>query len=498
MSRRSLLLVPCLVSIVAGAACVESEEATLSTHEALLQIVPRGTTCRALDLGNQQVTLPDTAAGVYALDARSSLRITYYEGQDVEFYFHQSTLRITGVLVSNGDRTLAWDLPGGADAWPSLHGPFHPDTGEYHAPEEIAFCFDYALRVQPSPYTYHARRPSWSIERASPTGSLVVEGGETASASHTVTVRPGAIVPSGQFVDGPVFVHNESPLSIAVGSVTTQVGELAATVTCPGGASFTMAPYTTVECAFHAEVPDTGDRVVRGSATPSHWLRVTGQAVTASFAAANTATITIDDCVAVTDTMAPYTDGFLAAVCVDDGDTTLAFTASLGALGCGPFALEGTARWRGLDTGASGTASSTVTGEVECGPGCTRGADWWRAHSLAGGAGYDLTWASIGPAGERTAFFRSGTTWIGALSQPTLLNPYWPLARAYIAARLNQLAPVEVPAVTAAAMADAAAMLTSHTPTQMLLDLFLRPRIDAAIRALEDYNQGRVGPGACP
>jgi hypothetical protein len=487
-------------AVVAAASCVEpgSSSTSLSEYASELSLIPRGSSCADLGLGGQQLTLPGpVAAGSYALDANNSLSITYYDESNTIFYFNQATIKIYGVLISIGDKTLVWDIPGGGDAWGSLHGPPDPDTDEINEAEEISFCFDYELRIQPSPYAHHAQLPTWTITKTGRTDRLVLAEGQSELLEYDITVSPGAITGAGQFIEGPVFVINGSPHTVTVSQVNTMVGTIAADITCPTAPPFTMAPFSLVECSFHADVPDTADRNVVGSGAVTHGLKIATQEVVASFAAHNVATTTLDNCVAVFDEAVPYTDHFLGSVCVEDGETTFSFSYEAGPFECGTFAVTNEASFEGLDTGNIATASWTVNGEVECSPGCTLSVHYWRNHSHFGPRRYNPTWDLIGTAGENTTFFLSGGTYVQAVWHRSLGNAYWTLARPYIGARLNQLNGAQFTPATTTAFNAATALLATYTPGQVLGNRALRKQFVKAAATLRDFNSGRTGPGKC-
>lgn len=492
------VVVPTSFLLLAG--CLEgssSQAPRLSELDQKISIIPRGATCASLGLGGQQLTLTAPASGDYAIDAHNSLKLRYYDDSNTIFYFTQSTIRMTGVLASIGDRTMTWEMPGGADGWPSLHGPPDAETGEIDPPDEVAFCYDYELYVQPSPYANHAQRATWTITKTGRAEPLVLAEGQSEMVDYDVTVRSGQPTAAGQYIDGPVFVQNKSPHTVTVGAVRTMVGSISATITCPQAAPFTLAPFTTIECAFKADVPDTSDRNVVGSATVSHNLKVSTIEVVASFSSHNTGTTTFDRCVDVTDEAAPYNDNYLGTVCTDDGPQTFTFTAEVGPFACGAFQVTNAATYTGLDTGASADASWTINGSVTCNPGCTLGIQYWRLHSKLGWRRYNATWDEVGPQGENTAFFRSGLSYIHATLVPSLGNPYWTLARAYIAAKLNKLAGAQTPASVNAAFNDATSLLGAYTPLQAFLNLSVRRQMVKAAATLRDFNSGRIGPGRC-
>lgn len=489
----------CLISV---AACAEDPSSDLSPRVAsttqAIGVVPRGSTCAELGLGGQSFTIANPVDGDYAIDSQNSLKFRYYDSTHTDFFFTQSTIRMTGVLASNGDRTMMWEMPGGADGWPSLTGPPDPGTDTVHTPEEVTFCYDNELYVQPSPVANRTQRALWSITKTGRTSALILGEGQSASVQYNVAVRSTGAVALGQSISGPVFVQNKSPNVVTVGSVTTLVGGVAAPVACPLPLPFTMQPFTLVECSFSADVPDTSDRVVLGGGTVSHGLKVSTREATASFSAPNSGTTTIDRCIAVADEAAPGNHS-LGTACVEQGPVSFPFSLVLGPYACGAFSVTNTASFATFDTAATGTSSWTVNGEVICNPGCTSKWEYWRDHSDLGPHAQDPTWDLLGPQSENTTFFRSGVSYIQSMYVIVLplLNPYWTLSREYIAARLNQLTGVAMPAATAAAFNEATALFNANTPLQIQLNLFLHGRIHQLTSTLASFNDGHTGPGAC-
>jgi hypothetical protein len=486
--------------LLAAAACNPeggAQRLALSELDQKISIVPRGSTCAGLGLGGQQFTLTAPVDGDYAIDAHNTFKFRYYDDTNTIFYFTQSSIRMTGVIATIGERALAWDMPGGADGWPSLHGPPDADTGDIESPDEVAFCYDYELYIQPSPYANHARRATWAITKTGRTDFLTLSEGQTEVLEYDVTVRAGQPVADGQYIDGPVFVHNKSPHEITVSSVRTRVGTFDAVVLCPAATPFTMAPFSTMECSFKQEVPDTTDRQVVGSGTSSHNMKITTIPVVASFSSHNTGTTTYDRCIDVRDQAAPYNDNYLGTVCTEQGEETFSFEAEFGPYACGNFTITNKATYTGLDTGNTADASWTVNGTVACSPGCSLSAFYWIIHSEMGWRRYNNVWDQIGAQGENTPFFRSGQSYIHTMIRLSLGNPYWTLARAYIAAKLNKLNGAAFPAAVTTAFNNATNIFTTYSPSQTIFNLSLRKQIVRAAATLRDFNQGRTGPGRC-
>jgi hypothetical protein len=476
----------------------QKERLRLGQTSQALSVIPRGSSCAQLGMGNQQLTLPGpVAAGRHAIDGQNGLTLGYYDDTNTVFYFTNSSIRMTAVMVSNGDRTLLWDMPEGQTGYGSLHGPSDPSTGFLSTPEEVTFCYDYELRVQPSPYAFHAQRPSWTITKSGPTSRLVLAEGQDEEVEYDVTVSPGSPTAAGQYVSGPVYVTNGSPHTVTVSTLSTTVGTEHATITCPTALPFNLAPFATRVCEFRADLPDTSDRNVIGGGSVSHGLAVKTREVMASFGAHNVSTDVVDECVKVTDTAAPYNDNFLGTACVNEGTKSFHFSALAGPFACGPFTLSSTATYVGLETGATASVGWTSAGEVQCNPGCTLGAPYWRNHTQASPRRYNPTWNQVGPQGELTPFFNSGGTWLHAVTRPIAGNAYWTLSRAYIAATLNKLNGARMSPANQASYDAAKNLFLTYTPAQVDAHKPTRKLFAKAAAELKDFNSGRTGPGRC-
>jgi hypothetical protein len=134
----------------------------------------------------------------------------------------------------------------------------------------------------------------------------------------------------------------------------------------------------------------------------------------------------------------------------------------------------------------------TIDVNVPCG-GCTLTPGYWKTHSEYGPAPYDETWALLSN-GANTAFFGSGQTWYDVLwTPPAKGNPYYILAHAYIAAKLNILNGASTTSDINDALSWAEAWFGANSPGSYA------NRQAALNRAtiLDNYNNGLIGPGHC-
>lgn len=156
---------------------------------------------------------------------------------------------------------------------------------------------------------------------------------------------------------------------------------------------------------------------------------------------------------------------------------------------CGPSRVEGAARLRTIDEALTLAIAYTITVDVDCADatGCTKGLGYWKHHRD------HPAWAAV--LAESGAWFeRGGRSCRDVLKGGSRGLAYWQLAAAWVTARLNQEAGADASAIERE-LQIAARMLAEHRPTR------IRGAEAAAWRALarvlKDFNEGRVGPGAC-
>ena len=489
---RKTTLVALLVP-VAGCFAATEDAPEVTATEAEVTVVGAGATCAELGLGAQEFRIESPVSGDYLIDARNQLTFRYYDATQTMFFYTNSSIRMKGVLVHAPDATTVWELPD-ANGWPSLFGK--DASGNLITPDAVSFCFDYTLFLNPNAYAKYDQTWTWSIAKTGLTGALTLAADQTYFAPYTVTVTPTGPIAGGPSASGPVFVNNPTPYTPRIDAVSIDLGGIAGTVTCPVALPYTLPAFTTLECQFHAALPDTSDRVVTVEVASDGVLPVTRSVETLSFADHTTSTNEIDACVKVLDDRVPY--GFLGTACASQGTRTFTYLAPIGPFAaCGPFEVQNTARVVGLDTDTTGSATWTVRGQVPCAGGCTLTPGYWKTHSQLGPAPYDATWALVG--GHTAPFFLSGKSYHDALWTAPAGNAYWQLAHAYIAARLNQLNDASFTAASAA-FAQATTLLTSYTPAAVGLlpgRSPVRAQFLSLASTLDAYNNGVIGPGHC-
>jgi hypothetical protein len=450
-------------------------------------VVPGNPTCDDLGLGDFSIKVDPPHSGTYALDDENSVTVTI-DGLMVSW---SSTIGIDAVLVKGGPNAALYLYDPEAVSGSGLHAPINPNNDTPYDVSHVSFCYDYELVVSKTAAAWFDRSHSWSIAKAVDQGSLLLSAGQVYMMGYAVQVTMTGSTDSGWAASGTITVHNPSPFPASVTEVTDLIdGTIEVAVDCAVSFPYQLAAHQSLSCSYQTALPDDANRTNVASATSSGgWVGSGSGSAVIDFASATVNGI--DECVDVDDTLA----GPLGTVCA--GDAGL-FEYQLA---IGPYQVCGsdhqvvnTASFEACDTGQSGSDSATVEVEIaDCDLGCTLTQGYWKTHSSYGPAPYDSTWALL-PQGADTPFFLSGKSWIGAFWTAPAGNPYWILARQYMAAVLNGLNGAD-PSAVEEQLALATALLEAHAPG----DVTSRQRkafVDLA-SALDAYNNGVTGPGHC-
>lgn len=133
------------------------------------------------------------------------------------------------------------------------------------------------------------------------------------------------------------------------------------------------------------------------------------------------------------------------------------------------------------------------------GPGCTYTAGYWANHTQYSAAKRDAGWDNL-PDGEDTPFFLSGKTYLQVLKTAPRGNAYYILSKQYVAAKLNVLNGASAPDEVKAALAKSKALFEKYTPAQIAAmrgSNPVRKKFIYYAYILDQYNNGKTGPGHC-
>lgn len=334
-----------------------------------------------------------------------------------------------------------------------------------------------------------AAKWSWGIEKTASVESLVLMPGQTYDVGYEVTLTATPLA-SAYHIWGTVVIRNTTSGPAVISSLTDTLSD-GTSVSLACGVSFphTLPAGWTMICTYEISLdhPVTGNTVTAVSDIGT--FSVT-EPVT--FGAPSDA---VDECVDVFDDQ--YGD--LGTVCAGDSPTTFSYSKTVGPFAtCGLYEVKNTATFVTNDTTSGGFDVVEIPVDVPCAGGCTLTPGYWKTHSSYGPAPYDDTWAQIG---EDSPFFFSGQTYYEVLwTNSSGGNAYYILARAYIAAKLNQLNGASVPAEVLSAFDSATALFSNPTNTPAYVG-----GLKGSARAtwinlayiLDRYNNGLYGPMHC-
>lgn len=133
--------------------------------------------------------------------------------------------------------------------------------------------------------------------------------------------------------------------------------------------------------------------------------------------------------------------------------------------------------------------------------GCTHTQGYWKTHAGENNKKRDATWDQIVPDAEYSVFFESHQSYYAVMyTNPRGGNAYYILAHQYIAAHLNVLSGASIPDNVLVAWNEATNLFEQYTPEEISKlegeDVTRQQFIDIA-ELLDDYNNGKIGPGHC-
>lgn len=376
------------------------------------------------------------------------------------------------------------------------------ETGQWSSATVRVDC--YRPEVTKNAETSFRRTFDWSLEKAADQTHLTLSEGQQFLVNYTLTLG-AAPVDSDWAVQGEIRVGNPNPVRAAqLTSVQDVVSPgLGASVSCP---SLSVPPGGLLVCTYNGALPDASSRTNTATATLQNFaVAADGTASplgTTDFAGNapvvfGDPTEVIDECIDLSDDN--LDPPFIGVICDGDVPMVLDYSLFVGPFDvCGEHEVPNTASFETHDNGTTGSGTWTVTVDVPCSGGCTLTPGYWKTHSRRGPAPYDDTWALLGPSEEGTPFFLSGQSYYGVLWTPPRGNAYYILARAYIAAELNQLNGASIPPDVEEAFDDAAALFAAATPDEVG-DMKGKKRAIVLGWAyiLDEYNNGFSGPGHC-
>ena len=370
----------------------------------------------------------------------------------------------------------------------------------------------------PSVEAHVTRTWSWTISKSASKPVLTLAKNQAYDENYSVTAATSGHADSNPRVTGVMHVVYPAP-----GIMLFGVDGLLYT---GPPASYTLTPLslsgpdcappfpewivTTVDCNFDVAAPALDPGFVGINAygceagndcvlNPDSVIVAKGSSAPFDFAAATAANR--DDCVAVTDTMA----GFLGSQCAS-APAPFAYTGSIGPYAaCGDYQVDNTASFVTNTTGATGSASASVTVHVPCATGCTLSIRYLLNH-LGPGPLADflrrILPLRLGAAGGAQSV---NVTTLDRIRQLLNLpdtdadtsNGINGLYVRLLAAKLNGANGADLSAIQSA-ISNGESFLASHQPGDWsTLTRAQKLAVLVVVTRLGNYLRGDIGPGRC-
>jgi hypothetical protein len=136
-----------------------------------------------------------------------------------------------------------------------------------------------------------------------------------------------------------------------------------------------------------------------------------------------------------------------------------------------------------------------VSVDVPCTIGCTQPPGYWLTYSGYRQDQYDTAWDEF----KGETFFKSATTWDEMIHTNTTANPYYLLARQFVATKLNIINGAQPTQKVSQVLQDAEAIFNNFAPHEIThTKVSLQRAMQNMAIDLDHYNRGLTGPGLCP
>jgi hypothetical protein len=491
-----------LLLLVAAGGCssaeIDEESGSLMEASSASVIEQGNVTCADLGLGTYEVKMEGSFNSKIALKAPDAVNYVTVSSADGVYFTWSATLDLDAVIVKGGPNSNVYVYNPEATGGAGLASQVNPNTGKPYGLSHISFCYDYELDLSKTASTSYTRKYSWKVVKSADSSSLTLALGQTFEESYTVTASVTGHVDSGYAAAGSIKIYNPAPFAATITGVSDVMGLIAASVKCPVGFPYVLAPGATLTCSYTGALPD--GKNLTNTATVKTSGNVGGDTGTAAVDFSKAQITGVDDCVTLNDDK--RVPQLLGTLCVGDAPKTFSYTMDIGPYDvCGDSSFINTACFTTDDTCVTGCASATVSITVPCDIGCTLTPGYWKNHSDPNGpAPYDDAWELLSKAqGADLPFFLSGKSYYDVLWTQPAGNAYYILARAYIAAQLNGLNGASLTSVQKS-FNQATLLLQTYKPGAVaILDKAsaVRQSFISLAGTLDAFNNGATGPGHC-
>ena len=381
------------------------------------------------------------------------------------------------------------------------------ETGQSDDSSVTVNC--YALEVSKDANTSFKRTYSWTIDKYADQSSLTLSTGQQFPVNYSVKVNVTGYTDSDLAVSGNISVHNPAPMAATLNSVSDVVsGVGAASVNCGVSFPYSLAADGDLNCTYSASLPNASSRTNTATATlqntPSGTTDFSGSASVDFGAATKT---DVDKCISVSDTYV----GSLGTVCTSDAPKTFTYSRNVGPYSvCGDFTVDNTASFTTNDTGASGSDGWTVNVKVPC-PGCTLTIGYWKTHAGFGPQadmvspllpqylGTQLLGMPLGKSVKADTPAKAAQ-YLGFYGSNNVFDASNGINKLYsqlLGAKLNIANGANGSAIASTITAADAFLAKKNSLDWNGLTKAQKNQVLAWVTALDNYNNGYIGPGYC-
>jgi hypothetical protein len=362
----------------------------------------------------------------------------------------------------------------------------------------------YELEVWPVIQTAHNRVYRWSLDVNSEVEKLTLLAGETAPVEYRVKVENQGYTDLYFRAHGSIQVRNPAPFSVELSDITAVLSRgNKINIDCSSlKFPLVLASGETVSCRFSA-IPAEGERITASAErfnTNYHYRLDAKRAGTTAFQSqprpiSYRSPHTVHESLACVD-IGTDTNGERHRVCrSEEAPVMLTYTRQVGPYDqCGTFTVSEQLKILSSGLLDPGVGRWQVIVEVPCDLGCTRLPSYWATYSGLRTDRYDPAWDNF----KNVLFYRSNINWERMLHTSSASNPYYLLARQYIAARLNVAGGAKASQEVQAAIKNAETLFQAYAPHQIArAKTSLQREIQSLAMDLDHFNRGLTGPGAC-
>jgi hypothetical protein len=392
------------------------------------------------------------------------------------------------------------------------------ETGQSSSAAVTVKCYE--LNVSKNVKTSLDRKWDWTVDKSADQSSIVLSIGQTLDVNYDVVYNASST--EGKYAaSGNITVKNNAPIDATINSVSDVISGVdpsKVSVDC-GSAAF---PYTLaknggeLKCAYTAELPNKDTRTNTATATlqnyaydsknngtPSGTTNFTG---TAQVSFANATVTEIDEEITVSDTFSG--SNVVGTVTANQAPKTFEYIRKVGPYEtCGTQPpIENTAKFVTNDTKTEGQDSVSIPVNVPCG-GCTLTIGYWKTHA-------DPTSPRNNPdATLKVLKSVGGTIWLGtpggtqsvAVTKDNVVsilkfdgtNGIKKLQAQLLAAKLNIANGADGTAVQSTIQAADLFLAKYGASDWSSLSKTQKQKVLNWMTTLDDYNNGRLGPGHC-